>query len=118
MKYLIGAAFALLFACSANAATINLCTGAADQPYAQAGEMIKDEARGSDLDINVVKDTGGTWGNIKLSLAGKCEALIGQPDGMAYLARTEPGFGQEVRTDRRSVPRISACPVLQGIWCR
>jgi TRAP-type uncharacterized transport system substrate-binding protein len=84
------AAACLLIAGTASAGTINLCTAAADGPYAGAGEMIAAEARGSGIDVNVVKDTGGTWGNIKLSLDGKCEAFIGQPDGLAYLKRTEP----------------------------
>jgi TRAP-type uncharacterized transport system substrate-binding protein len=87
-KLFLAAAAALLFALPAHAATIRLCTGAADQPYAAAGELIKAEARGSGLDVEVITDTGGTWGNIQQSLQGKCEAFIGQPDGLAYLKRT------------------------------
>jgi TRAP-type uncharacterized transport system substrate-binding protein len=88
-KFFLAAAFALL-AIPANAAAIRLCTGAADQPYAAAGELIKDEAKGNGLDVEVVKDTGGSWGNVQLSLQGKCDAIIGQPDALAYLKRTEP----------------------------
>ncbi|KQS84301.1 TAXI family TRAP transporter solute-binding subunit [Rhizobium sp. Leaf383] len=86
-KFFLAAAFVLL-ALPAHALT--LCTGAADQPYAQAGDMIKAEAAGNGLEIEVIKDTGGTWGNIQLSLQGKCDAIIAQPDGLAYLKRTEP----------------------------
>ncbi|WP_454287212.1 TAXI family TRAP transporter solute-binding subunit [Rhizobium arsenicireducens] len=89
-KFFLIAAALTLFAMPAAAGTINLCTGAADQPYASAGEMIAAEASGSGLDINVVKDTGGSWGNVKLSLKGECHAFIAQPDSMAYLKRTEP----------------------------
>ncbi|MBC2806603.1 C4-dicarboxylate ABC transporter substrate-binding protein [Rhizobium ruizarguesonis] len=90
MKKLFLAAALMLFAIPAHAASIRLCTGAADQPYAAAGDMIKAEARGNGLDIEVVKDTGGTWGNVQLSLQTKCDAIIAQPDGLAYLKRTEP----------------------------
>ncbi|MBD9544307.1 C4-dicarboxylate ABC transporter substrate-binding protein [Ensifer sp. ENS04] len=89
-KLFLGAALALACLFSSPAAALTLCTGAADQPYAQAGDMIKAEAKGAGLDVQVVKGTGGTWGNIQLSLDGKCDAFIGQPDGMAYLKRTEP----------------------------
>ncbi len=89
-KLIIGAALALACLFSSPAAALTLCTGAAADPYAQAGDMIKAEAKGAGLPIDVVKDTGGTWGNIQLSLQGKCDAFIGQPDGMAYLKRTEP----------------------------
>jgi len=90
MKKFFLAAAIMLFAIPAHAATIRLCTGATDQPYAQAGDMIKAEGKGNGLDITVVKDTGGTWGNIQLSLQGQCDAIIAQPDGLAYLKRTEP----------------------------
>lgn len=88
MKKLFLAAALMLFALPAHALT--LCTGAADQPYAAAGEMIRAEAKGAGLNVEIVKDTGGTWGNIQLSLQGKCDAFVGQPDGLAYLKRTEP----------------------------
>lgn len=90
-KLYLGAALALACLFSSPAAALTLCTGAADQPYAQAGDMIKDEAKSAGIDVEVVKETGGTWGNIQLSLQGKCDAFIGQPDGLAYLKRTEPG---------------------------
>lgn len=89
-KLFLAAALALSALCTMPAHALTLCTGAADQPYAQAGDMIKAEAAGSGLDIEVVKGTGGTWGNIQLSLQGKCDAFIGQPDGLTYLKRTEP----------------------------
>lgn len=86
-KFFLAAALALL---ASPAFALTLCTGAADQPYAAAGDMIAAEAKGSDLDITVVKDTGGSWSNVKMSLAGKCDAFIAQPDALAYLNRTEP----------------------------
>jgi TRAP-type uncharacterized transport system substrate-binding protein len=89
-KLFLGAALALACLISSPAAALTLCTGAAPDPYAQAGDMIKAEAKGAGLNVVVVKDTGGTWGNIQLSLQGKCDAFIGQPDGLAYLKRTEP----------------------------
>lgn len=89
-KLFIGAALALACMITSPAAALTLCTGAADQPYAAAGEMIRAEAKGAGLIVDVVKDTGGTWGNIQLSLQGKCDAFVGQPDGLAYLKRTEP----------------------------
>lgn len=89
-KLFIGAALALACMFGSPAAALTLCTGAADQPYAAAGEMIRAEAKGAGLIVDVVKDTGGTWGNIQLSLQGKCDAFVGQPDGLAYLKRTEP----------------------------
>lgn len=87
-KYFLAAALALL---ATPSLALTLCTGAADGPYAQAGDIIAAE----DPSITVVKDTGGTWANIKLSLAGKCDAFIGQPDGLAYLNRTEAGSAKK-----------------------
>ena len=88
MKKLFLAAALVLFALPAHA--LSLCTGAADQPYAAAGELIAAEAKGNGLNVEVITGTGGTWGNIQLSLQGRCDAFIGQPDGLAYLKRTEP----------------------------
>lgn len=89
-KLILGAALAFACLAASPAAALTLCTGAADQPYAQAGDIIKAEAKGAGLDVEIVKGTGGTWGNIQLSLEGKCDAIIAQPDGLAYLKRTEP----------------------------
>jgi TRAP-type uncharacterized transport system substrate-binding protein len=85
---------------NANPVTINLCTGGEGQPYHQAGQMIARMANGNpNITIRVIKDTGGTWGNIERTLLGTpteadyasgaaCHVFIGQPDGVAYLART------------------------------
>lgn len=103
----VAAAFAacVLAAMPAQAKTvINLCTGGDGGPYAQAGQMIADQARTDPLiEIRVIKDTGGTWGNIERSTdingaptaadyeAGTaCQAFIGQPDGPVLLARKAP----------------------------
>jgi TRAP-type uncharacterized transport system substrate-binding protein len=93
--------------------TINLCTGADGGPYHQAGKMIASQLSGNpNLDINVIADTGGTWGNIQRSTnvdssvqptdadyaAGThCQAFIGQPDGPVYLARKNPGEASNLR---------------------
>ena len=95
-KLFLGAALALACLAASPAAALTLCTGAASDPYAQAGDMIKAEAKGAGLNVEVVKDTGGTWGNIQLSLQTKCDAFIGQPDGMAYLKRTEPANAAKI----------------------
>lgn len=88
---------------------INLCTGAEGQPYSVAGEMIADQL-GNDpnLEIRVIVDTGGTWGNIQRTTGGSptqddydsgraCHAFIGQPDGPALLKRTNPAEAMRIR---------------------
>ena len=69
--------------------TIRLCTGAAGGPYHQAGQMIASMAKGDPaIRVEIVADTGGTWGNIQRTVLGDgCDAMIGQPDGAAYLKR-------------------------------
>lgn len=111
MKYVIAAAAlaASIGVAEAAPTRINLCTGAAGQPYAEAGQMIARMAKGSpNLDLHVIADTGGTWSNIEMSVLnnptaedyanGKaCHAFIGQPDGLAYLSRTNRGAVGVVR---------------------
>ncbi len=86
----------LLVAASSTAlaepAVIHLCTGAAGGPYNQAGQMIAGMAKGDPfIRVEVVADTGGTWGNIQRTVLGEgCDAMIGQPDGAAYLKRQNP----------------------------
>lgn len=81
------------------AATINLCTGAAGGPYDEAGKMIARMANGDpNLKINIVSDTGGTWGNIQRTALGTgCDAMIGQPDGAALLKRQNPAAAQALK---------------------
>ena len=76
----------------ADPAVIHLCTGAAGGPYNQAGQMIAGMAKGDPfIRVEVVADTGGTWGNIQRTVLGEgCDAMIGQPDGAAYLKRQNP----------------------------
>lgn len=100
MRRLFLAAIAALLAASpVAAATVNLCTGAAGGPYAEAGKMIANMAKGDpNLTINVVTDTGGTWGNIQRTVIGSgCDAMIGQPDGAALLKRQNPGAAQDLK---------------------
>lgn len=113
------AAFALLGATALSSAaeaktTINLCTGKSGLPYAQIGDMIANSFAGDpNIEIRVIKDTGGTWGNIQRSTnidtsgvpteadyaAGTaCHAFIGQPDGPALLARKNPGEAKKLAT--------------------
>ncbi|ABS14264.1 C4-dicarboxylate ABC transporter substrate-binding protein [Brucella anthropi] len=72
---------------------VNLCTGTDGGPYAVAGKMIADMAKGDpNVRVNVIVDTGGTWANIQKTVLGdECDAMIGQPDGAAYLKRQNPG---------------------------
>ena len=97
----VGAVLAALlliwaFSSYAHAGTVRLCTGASDGNYAQAGDMIAKAKNSPSLTIQVVKDTGGTWGNIERTVSldpsdpSACDAMIGQPDGPALLKREEP----------------------------
>ncbi len=65
-----------------------------DQPYAQAGDMIKAEGARHGLDITAVTDTGGTWGNIQLSSGPvRCNhrpASTASPISCAPSRRTPP----------------------------
>lgn len=101
MKRLLLAALAVsLMTISAQAAqTIRLCTGAAGGPYAEAGKMIAAMARGDQsISIEIVTDTGGTWGNIQRTVLGDgCDAMIGQPDGAAVLKRQNPGAAADLK---------------------
>lgn len=100
----MGVALAALaaFATPASAGTIRLCTGAANGNYAAVGEMIKSLSN-TGTTINLVKDTGGTWGNInrtfmqEASGADSCDAMIGQPDGAVVLKRQNPTLATKIR---------------------
>lgn len=73
--------------------TIRLCTGAEGGPYNQAGRMIAGMVAPDDptIRLEIVADTGGTWGNIQRTVLGDgCDAMIGQPDGAAFLKRQNP----------------------------
>lgn len=94
------AAAACSFAGSALAGqTITLCTGKSGDPYAIAGDMIANMAKGDpNFELKVVKDTGGTWGNIQRTVVGEgCDAMIGQPDGAAYLKRQSPAQAAKLK---------------------
>jgi len=94
--------------------TLNLCTGKSGLPYAQIGDMIAMQLAGDgNVEIRVVKDTGGTWGNIVRTTqiensaiptqadydsGAACHAFIGQPDGPALLARKNPGEAKKLST--------------------
>lgn len=86
---------------------INLCTGGEGGPYHQAGLLIAAQAQGSTkLKINVIADTGGTWGNIErttgaasaedFSSGRACHAFIGQPDGPVLLSRQNAGEAKKI----------------------
>jgi TRAP-type uncharacterized transport system substrate-binding protein len=92
--------------------TINLCTGAEGGPYAQIGDAIAEQLRGDpNVTVNVIKNTGGTWGNIvrttgvensaqpteaDYSSGAACHAFIGQPDGTSLLKRKNPAEARKV----------------------
>lgn len=107
--YTFLALFVLLFfvlgvvhAFAASPVRINLCSGAGDGVYAGAADKIAEMARGDKtIEVHVIKDTGGTWGNIQRTVIGNadegdyaageaCNAMIGQPDGAVLLKRQNP----------------------------
>lgn len=115
----LGLAFSIFAASSAFAAApeINLCTGAVGKPYEQTGQMIarlnRDNPR---LKLNLVTETGGTWGNVEMTFlndptdadfvydakkpgkqAAACHVMIGQPNALNRLARENRGRLQAVR---------------------
>lgn len=84
---LVGALVGALYAAPA-LAEVRLCTGASDGNYAKIGDMV---AKHFGPGLTVVKDTGGTWGNVERTAIqdptteGACDAFIGQPDGPSVL---------------------------------
>ncbi len=91
---------AMSWAMPASSMEIRLCTGKTENPYHIAGDLIA-QAADDKHPVSVVKDTGGTWANIeKTVLAGdarKCDAMIGQPDGVALLAKQKPAAAKKLR---------------------
>lgn len=96
-------ASAILFAGLASEAmardTVRLCTGGAGGPYAIAGQMIADIAENDPaVEVVVVTDTGGTWGNIQRTVTGPgCDAMIGQPDGHVLLKSQNPAMAAKLK---------------------
>lgn len=90
---LISVAFAAT-ALAAEAGVITVCTGAEGNPYYRAAETIAKFTEGIKI---VPVATTGTFDNISRTLNGECQAYIGQPDGTAYLARTNPGDAKKLR---------------------
>ncbi len=78
---------------------VRLCTGSDGGPYATAGKLIANVAKGDpNIDVKVVVDTGGTWANIqKTALGDECDAMIGQPDGHVLLARQKPSAAKALK---------------------
>jgi TRAP-type uncharacterized transport system substrate-binding protein len=89
--------------------TVNLCTGKDGQPYSAVGKMIAEQLQGDpNVEVRVIVDTGGTWGNIQRTTqvdgteanyasGAACQAFIGQPDGPVYLKRTNPSAAQDIK---------------------
>lgn len=99
---LSAAAFAFLMSTPASAAdTVRLCTGSSTGNYFAAGKMIQRMA-GNTLAIEIV-ETEGTIDNMERMLSVSaddpkaCDAMIGQPDGPVYLARTSPANAKSIR---------------------
>lgn len=95
------AAFFALSMAARAAEPVRLCTGAANGVYAAAGEAIKKMA-GNGLPV-VVVETEGTIDNMRRMIElpaddpEACDAMIGQPDGPVYLARTAPASVKKIR---------------------
>lgn len=108
-RFAVAAAMAIAFlapsqAQSEDAMEVRLCTGGENGPYHQAGQMIQDMASGNGaLSVEVVFDTGGTWSNIDRTVRTdpsdpmSCHAMLGQPDGQAYLKRTDAAAAKSLR---------------------
>lgn len=86
---------------AADTPEILLCTGGETGVYYQAGQMIADKA-GRRIKVKIV-ETGGTKDNMErvidlgIDHADQCHAMIGQPDGPAYLHRTAPAKANKLR---------------------
>lgn len=91
----------LLLPTAALASPIRLCTGAPEGNYAAAGGEIQKMA-GKAISITVV-NTDGTIDNLERLLdlpadhPEACDAMIGQPDGPAYIARKAPAKVKKLR---------------------
>lgn len=84
----------LLMTAYVNAETIRLCTGAGNGVYYQAGKAIQKMA-GSGIEVI---ETDGTFDNMNRLLdKDECDAMIAQPDGPVYLARTSPAKAKQIR---------------------
>ncbi len=100
MKWIIGLA-AMFMASAAHADAIRLCTGSETANYYAAGEAIKRMA-GNALPVTVV-ETEGTIDNLNRVLdldasdPQACDAMIGQPDGPVYIARSSAGKVKRLR---------------------
>lgn len=97
--WMMGAALAVMLAVPAaaqeGAQTVHLCTGGEGGVYHRTGVMIAEFADSNKVVIDVI-NTAGTFENMDKTLAGQCDAFIGQPDGPAYLARTKPGEASKI----------------------
>lgn len=74
--------------------SIRLCTGSSTGVYFQVGSIIATFA--TNAGPIEVKSSGGTFDNMDRLLLpasdpNSCDAMIGQPDGPAFLKRTKPG---------------------------
>lgn len=97
---MLGAALCLAPAAS-SASEIRLCTGGSSGVYFAAGHAIANMA-GKTATIKVV-ESGGTIDNLERMLdlppehADACDAMIGQPDGPTYIARSSPAKVRQLR---------------------
>ena len=92
----------------AQTTTINLCGGGEGGVYDQVANTIAAFAKGTSVQIRVIKDTGGTWGNIERTMKGNptpadyeagnaCHAMIGQPDGASALNRENSSLALKMK---------------------
>ncbi len=69
---------------------IRLCTGEDGLPYSMAGKTLAKYLDNNRYKIEVVVNTGGSWGNVQKMIAGECNAMIAQPDALVELKRKNP----------------------------
>lgn len=107
--FLAAAVSLMASAAHAQPVTVNLCGGVAGGVYDQAANIIASFSKNSpDVQIRVIKDTGGTWGNIEKTMKGTpdqaaydagtaCHAMIGQPDGALALKRENSSLSAKLK---------------------
>lgn len=74
---------------------IKLCTGKDGLPYSMAGKTLAKYLNNDKHRIEVVVDTGGSWGNVQKVLSGECNAMIAQPDALVELKRKNPSAAND-----------------------
>lgn len=120
MKSIFLAVLAALLIPYSAGATVRLCTGTEAGVYQSVGNDIASFLKNDEV---VVVATEGTINNLDLTLntpkddPAACDAMIGQPDGPAYMARTSPSKVKKLR-EVASIHReylIGICNKASGV---